>query len=165
MAGTTPATSSSVDAAGFVSIVGRAKRFAKIGGEMVSMTAAESLVASLWPEARHAVVSVPDARKGEALLLVTTRKDAEHARAAGVRAARRAGDDGAAVDPSGVIGAAARDGEGGLSGGGAAGRSRRSGTVAGNRARLSVRPACVFGRMSYAQVERIARIKRPIVIQ
>jgi len=67
----------SVDAAGFVSIVGRAKRFAKIGGEMVSMTAAESLVASLWPEARHAVVSVPDARKGEALLLVTTRKGAE----------------------------------------------------------------------------------------
>jgi acyl-[acyl-carrier-protein]-phospholipid O-acyltransferase / long-chain-fatty-acid--[acyl-carrier-protein] ligase len=67
----------SVDAAGFVSIVGRAKRFAKIGGEMVSMTAAESLVASLWPDARHAVVSVPDARKGEALLLVTTRAGAE----------------------------------------------------------------------------------------
>ncbi|HTB45406.1 MAG TPA: acyl-[ACP]--phospholipid O-acyltransferase [Acetobacteraceae bacterium] len=67
----------SVDAAGFVSIVGRAKRFAKIGGEMVSMTAAESLVASLWPDARHAVVSVPDARKGEALLLVTTQKGAE----------------------------------------------------------------------------------------
>ncbi len=67
----------SVDAAGFVTIVGRVKRFAKIGGEMVSMTAAESLVASLWPEARHAVVSVPDARKGEALLLVTTRTGAE----------------------------------------------------------------------------------------
>jgi acyl-[acyl-carrier-protein]-phospholipid O-acyltransferase/long-chain-fatty-acid--[acyl-carrier-protein] ligase len=67
----------SVDAAGFVSIVGRARRFAKIGGEMVSMTAAESLVGSLWPDARHAVISVPDARKGEALLLVTTRQRAE----------------------------------------------------------------------------------------
>jgi acyl-[acyl-carrier-protein]-phospholipid O-acyltransferase/long-chain-fatty-acid--[acyl-carrier-protein] ligase len=67
----------SVDAAGFVTIVGRAKRFAKIGGEMVSMTAAESLVAALWPDARHAVVSVPDARKGEALLLVTTHQGAE----------------------------------------------------------------------------------------
>ena len=67
----------SVDAAGFITIVGRAKRFAKIGGEMVSMTAAESLVASLWPDARHAVVSVPDARKGEALLLLTTRAGAE----------------------------------------------------------------------------------------
>jgi acyl-[acyl-carrier-protein]-phospholipid O-acyltransferase/long-chain-fatty-acid--[acyl-carrier-protein] ligase len=43
----------------------------------VSMTAAESLVGSLWPDARHAVISVPDARKGEALLLVTTRQRAE----------------------------------------------------------------------------------------
>jgi len=66
-----------VDAAGFVSVVGRVKRFAKMGGEMVSMEAAEALVAALWPEARHAVVNVPDPRKGEALLLVTTRKDAE----------------------------------------------------------------------------------------
>jgi acyl-[acyl-carrier-protein]-phospholipid O-acyltransferase / long-chain-fatty-acid--[acyl-carrier-protein] ligase len=67
----------SVDDAGFVSITGRVKRFAKVGGEMVSMTAAESLVAALWPDARHAVVSVPDAGKGEALLLVTTQKPAE----------------------------------------------------------------------------------------
>jgi acyl-[acyl-carrier-protein]-phospholipid O-acyltransferase/long-chain-fatty-acid--[acyl-carrier-protein] ligase len=66
-----------VDAAGFVTLVGRARRFAKIGGEMVSMATAEALVQSLWPEARHAVISVPDARKGEALLLVTTRADAE----------------------------------------------------------------------------------------
>ncbi len=77
----------SVDAAGFVTIAGRAKRFAKIGGEMVSMTAAESLVASLWPDAQHAVISLPDPRKGESLLLVTNRADAEvkeilaHARA------------------------------------------------------------------------------------
>ena len=67
----------SVDAAGFMTIVGRAKRFAKIGGEMVSMTAAEALVASLWPESQHAVISVADTRKGEALLLVTTRQNAD----------------------------------------------------------------------------------------
>jgi acyl-[acyl-carrier-protein]-phospholipid O-acyltransferase/long-chain-fatty-acid--[acyl-carrier-protein] ligase len=67
----------SVDSAGFVSIVGRVKRFAKIGGEMVSMTAAETLVAALWPHDSHAVTSVPDARKGESLLLVTTRRDVE----------------------------------------------------------------------------------------
>ncbi len=77
----------SVDGAGFVTIVGRAKRFAKIGGEMVSMAAAEAQVASLWPDAQHAVISLPDPRKGESLLLVTTRQNADvreilaHARA------------------------------------------------------------------------------------
>jgi acyl-[acyl-carrier-protein]-phospholipid O-acyltransferase/long-chain-fatty-acid--[acyl-carrier-protein] ligase len=64
-----------LDDAGFVSIVGRVKRFAKIAGEMVSMTAAEALVAAAWPDASHAVISVPDARKGESLLLVTTRNN------------------------------------------------------------------------------------------
>jgi acyl-[acyl-carrier-protein]-phospholipid O-acyltransferase/long-chain-fatty-acid--[acyl-carrier-protein] ligase len=66
-----------VDAEGYVAIKGRAKRFAKIAGEMVSMTAAESLAASLWPQELHAVVSLPDPRKGERLILVTTRNSAE----------------------------------------------------------------------------------------
>ena len=79
-----------IDAQGYVAIKGRAKRFAKIGGEMVSMTAAESLVTSLWPNEQHAVINVPDARKGERLLLVTTREMASasailvHARERGV---------------------------------------------------------------------------------
>ena len=66
-----------VDAQGFVCILGRAKRFAKIGGEMVSMTAAEALVAAVWPGEQLAVVAVPDARKGEQLLLVIARADAD----------------------------------------------------------------------------------------
>jgi acyl-[acyl-carrier-protein]-phospholipid O-acyltransferase/long-chain-fatty-acid--[acyl-carrier-protein] ligase len=80
----------SISDAGFVSIQGRAKRFAKIGGEMVSLGAAETLVFSLWPDDQHAVVHVPDPRKGERLVLVTTRAGAEvsallaHARGQGV---------------------------------------------------------------------------------
>jgi acyl-[acyl-carrier-protein]-phospholipid O-acyltransferase/long-chain-fatty-acid--[acyl-carrier-protein] ligase len=66
-----------IDDEGFITIKGRAKRFAKIAGEMVSLTAVEGLVASLWPEAGHAVVSIADARKGEQLVLVTETQDAE----------------------------------------------------------------------------------------
>ena len=79
-----------VDSEGYVAIKGRAKRFAKIGGEMVSMTAAETFAGLLWPDDQHAVLSLPDARKGERLLLVTTRKTANigellaHARSRGV---------------------------------------------------------------------------------
>jgi acyl-[acyl-carrier-protein]-phospholipid O-acyltransferase/long-chain-fatty-acid--[acyl-carrier-protein] ligase len=73
----------------WITILGRVKRFAKIGGEMVSLTAAESLAASLWPDSRHAVISLPDGKKGERLVLVTDRPDAEasaliaHAKAQG----------------------------------------------------------------------------------
>ncbi len=43
---------------------------------MVSLTAAEELAAGVWPDARHAVISMPDAKKGERLVLVTDRLDA-----------------------------------------------------------------------------------------
>lgn len=71
-----------LDAEGYITILGRVKRFAKIGGEMVSLTAVEGLASAVWPDARHAVVSIPDSRKGEKLVLVTDRKDAEVARLA-----------------------------------------------------------------------------------
>ena len=66
-----------VDAEGYVTIKGRAKRFAKIGGEMVSLTAVEGIAGAVWPDQRHAVVSIPDSRKGEKLVLVTDHAAAE----------------------------------------------------------------------------------------
>lgn len=55
----------------WITIKGRVKRFAKIGGEMVSLTAAEDLASAVWPDGRHAVISMPDKKKGEKLVLVT----------------------------------------------------------------------------------------------
>lgn len=60
-----------VDEDNFVWIKGRAKRFAKIAGEMVSLTAVEAYLNKASPEGHHVVVAVPDARKGEQLVLVT----------------------------------------------------------------------------------------------
>jgi acyl-[acyl-carrier-protein]-phospholipid O-acyltransferase/long-chain-fatty-acid--[acyl-carrier-protein] ligase len=73
----------------WLKILGRVKRFAKVGGEMISLTAAEDLASTLWPDCRHAVVAAPDSKKGERLVLVTDRRDAEsgpllaHAQAVG----------------------------------------------------------------------------------
>jgi acyl-[acyl-carrier-protein]-phospholipid O-acyltransferase/long-chain-fatty-acid--[acyl-carrier-protein] ligase len=63
----------------WLKILGRVKRFAKVGGEMVSLTAAEDLASAVWPDSRHAVVAQPDSKKGERLVLVTDRQDADAA--------------------------------------------------------------------------------------
>ncbi|TIX58090.1 MAG: hypothetical protein E5V28_12600, partial [Mesorhizobium sp.] len=60
-----------IDEAGFITIRGRAKRFAKIGGEMISLAAVEALAGELWKGSLSAVATVPDVRKGEKLILIT----------------------------------------------------------------------------------------------
>ena len=65
-----------VDNEGFLNIRGRSKRFAKVSGEMVSLTAVEQLATNAWPDAHHAAISVPDAKKGEQVILFTTQKQA-----------------------------------------------------------------------------------------
>jgi acyl-[acyl-carrier-protein]-phospholipid O-acyltransferase/long-chain-fatty-acid--[acyl-carrier-protein] ligase len=65
-----------IDEQGFLTIKGRAKRFAKIGGEMISLAAVETLAGDLWPNEPSAVVAVPDLRKGERLILLTQQKGA-----------------------------------------------------------------------------------------
>jgi len=65
-----------IDAQGFIAIKGRAKRFAKVGGEMISLAGVEMLAAELWPNYVTAVVAIPDDRKGERLVMVTDKKGA-----------------------------------------------------------------------------------------
>jgi acyl-[acyl-carrier-protein]-phospholipid O-acyltransferase/long-chain-fatty-acid--[acyl-carrier-protein] ligase len=78
-----------IDGDGFVTILGRARRFAKIGGEMVSLAAAEALAATCRPEVPAAAVALPDPRRGERIVLVTMAGGADRAELAA--AARRAG--------------------------------------------------------------------------
>jgi acyl-[acyl-carrier-protein]-phospholipid O-acyltransferase/long-chain-fatty-acid--[acyl-carrier-protein] ligase len=63
----------SVDEQGFVSILGRAKRFAKIAGEMVSLSSVEEAISGACT-GMAAVVSRPHPTKGEELVVVTSDK-------------------------------------------------------------------------------------------
>lgn len=68
-----------IDGDGYIKILGRAKRFAKIAGEMVSLAVGEQIAEAVYPEFLHAVVCFPDPRKGEQLVLVTTAHAAQRA--------------------------------------------------------------------------------------
>jgi acyl-[acyl-carrier-protein]-phospholipid O-acyltransferase/long-chain-fatty-acid--[acyl-carrier-protein] ligase len=64
-----------VDGEGFLHILGRLKRFAKVSGEMVSLTAVEEALAAAFPQYGPrfaiAVTTLLDERKGEKLVAVT----------------------------------------------------------------------------------------------
>lgn len=61
---------------GVIEIMGRVKRFAKIGGEMVSLAVVENCAAAVWPDHMHAAVTLPDPKKGEQVVLLTEAPDA-----------------------------------------------------------------------------------------
>lgn len=61
-----------IDEHRFVTILGRAKRFSKIAGEMVSLTAVEAKLQEAFPGENFAVVAIADQKKGEQLILFTT---------------------------------------------------------------------------------------------
>ncbi len=64
-----------VDEDGFVYILGRLKRFAKVSGEMISLTAVEEALAGAFPQYglrfTAAVIAVPDEAKGEKLIAIS----------------------------------------------------------------------------------------------
>ncbi|WP_308636011.1 AMP-binding protein [Paenibacillus silvisoli] len=66
-----------VDEEGFISIQSRLKRFAKIAGEMVALGHVEKLASSCFEHTGFYAVSVPDSRKGERVVLFTTKEDAD----------------------------------------------------------------------------------------
>lgn len=66
-----------IDAEGYVTICGRVKRFAKVGGEMVSLTVVEDIASRTWPDYLHAAVALPDPQKGEVIVLLTQYAQAE----------------------------------------------------------------------------------------
>ncbi len=80
----------SLDDEGFVSIIGRVKRFAKVAGEMVSLEVVEKMAVQAAPTAAHGATTQIDGARGEAIVLFTTdpalTRDtlAESARALGV---------------------------------------------------------------------------------
>jgi acyl-[acyl-carrier-protein]-phospholipid O-acyltransferase/long-chain-fatty-acid--[acyl-carrier-protein] ligase len=59
-----------IDDDGYLWIVGRHRRFAKLSGEMISLASIEEVVNKVWPDRPMAVLSMPDPAKGERLVLV-----------------------------------------------------------------------------------------------
>ena len=62
-----------------IRIMGRVKRFAKIGGEMVSLAVVENCASAIWPDNMHAAATLPDPRKGEQIVLLSDTQDCNRA--------------------------------------------------------------------------------------
>ncbi len=63
------------DEDGFITILGRVKRFAKIAGEIISLGVVEDFILKNWPDKHHAVIAISDEGKGEQLVLLTEQND------------------------------------------------------------------------------------------
>lgn len=64
-----------IDDGGYIKILGRVKRFAKVAGEMVSLTAVEEVASNIDSDEEHAAVHILDEQKGEQIFLLTSAKD------------------------------------------------------------------------------------------
>jgi acyl-[acyl-carrier-protein]-phospholipid O-acyltransferase / long-chain-fatty-acid--[acyl-carrier-protein] ligase len=63
-----------IDDEGFIFLIDRIKRFAKVGGEMVSLRLVENIAKKSFPDATLAAIRVPDSRKGERIMLFTSER-------------------------------------------------------------------------------------------
>ena len=74
-----------VDSEGFGYVLGRLKRFAKVSGEMISLTAVEDALSGAFPQYglrfNVAVVALPDGRTVPKRLIVTLRRPRDDAQA------------------------------------------------------------------------------------
>ena len=66
-----------VDKEGYLTLIDRAKRFAKIAGEMVPLSTIENFLNETYPKAQHALLAIEDSLKGEKLILFTTEQNLE----------------------------------------------------------------------------------------
>jgi acyl-[acyl-carrier-protein]-phospholipid O-acyltransferase/long-chain-fatty-acid--[acyl-carrier-protein] ligase len=66
-----------IDEDGTITIKGRVKRFANVGGETISLAIVENCASMLWPDHQHVAVAVAHERKGEEIILITTNPDAQ----------------------------------------------------------------------------------------
>ena len=66
-----------VDDLGFIKLIDRVKRFAKIGGEMISLTAIENNAKAICKDEdfKCVAVALPHAKKGEQIVLISNNKD------------------------------------------------------------------------------------------
>lgn len=64
-----------LDPDGFLSVVGRLRRFAKVAGEMVSLEVVEDIARAASADAMHAATCMTDLGRGEAIVLFTTDSD------------------------------------------------------------------------------------------
>jgi acyl-[acyl-carrier-protein]-phospholipid O-acyltransferase/long-chain-fatty-acid--[acyl-carrier-protein] ligase len=61
----------SIDEDGFVRLLGRARRFAKVAGEMISLEVVEMIAERASPKKLHAAMTLPDRQRGELIVLCT----------------------------------------------------------------------------------------------
>lgn len=79
-----------IDEQGFVTIVDRYSRFAKIGGEMISLTSVEEQISKVLGEASLVAANVPDDKKGEAVALLVKSQMSEEEILEAIKAANLA---------------------------------------------------------------------------